>query len=1119
MEENYLHRGGAAMKRTLGFLFCLCLLLSLCSMGALAAEESYRDLNGVTWEYAGENETALTMILDSGQAIENAKALLVSADVNGTAVDAVRGNGFDNVVVGHKANEYILIAEGIQEIGSNTFYDFNFVKSVSIPASVTAVDFNAFDVLGREINNATVIYGAAGSAAEIWAADNSTAVFAFEAVTGTNFSASAGEGGFIYPAGEYYVPEGMKAEAVTADFSVTAESGYVIEALTVDGETVPAAAGQSAWLLTYTFSDRSAAIEVSFGVDENAGAQAGGDSASRAIELTVGASAGLDGVAVVQLMDGAVADGVDVSDVYDAPADNAAGYAASMGVSTGDHYILDGVLYEMIFATNGSGDHGDLGIVFRCKAQVINYLFEEFGWVYGEDYDLIRMYHFDSTVTGGNRKGTYDYHCVFVYKQVDEDGEYENLEGSVAFYSENENTEGITNNSTLFVQGTADTASVAIVDGLTALNHTRPDGPQEATNFYGIGSAVLVDGGTASMNSYTTTLFGQEEATTVELIDPYVVGGANPIYVLASSRANIYGGTMFTAFSGGHGPYVSLQGQITINADENIVDENGVVNTDVEDLKATVLADIPGRFGWAERNTYADGRPVAANDYSVDHSKLVLDEEGIVAYEKENGDVTVVTTANSSGSLLVTDSGGGIVVANKLSGTAYSTGSSGIYSMGGGSYVYVYNSRLESHIEPAINSVGEGYVFAFNSSFTGPVGVLSSGGSEHVNIHHSQITTELDFDMDFYDLTDPNDPEQLASYEKLLAEVEAAELVNSNYLMIFPLNGDDMNNFVSNWFEDRTQVPGKNGGNIAVLSTTSASGILIDSTKLTNNAYAEFGDEGVPNWLIAAAGGTSTFTFRNENSETVWDLTGKDSSTTELYGNIYCAPSSGSGMWVTAEGSAIVNLENSQWTGTIENRGEGVTLNLDGDSVWTVTGSCEVKSLNLEQGAEIKAANGCEIAFCVNGAESEMGAGAYENVQILVTRGGEIVYDGLYAQPALAETTATAGEGASEEPAAEASGEMSGGSGEMSASGEASGAMGGGPVFSTGASNCEHGEFLAATDLFWSFDKPGVAELELVGSTAEIRALSPGETNLTVSVTYADGSGKELIQSITVTSP
>lgn len=59
-------------------------------------------------------------------------------------------------------------------------------------------------------------------------------------------------------------------------------------------------------------------------------------------------------------------------------------------------------------------------------------------------------------------------------------------------------------------------------------------------------------------------------------------------------------------------------------------------------------------------------------------------------------------------------------------------------------------------------------------------------------------------------------------------------------------------------------------------------------------------------------------------------------------------------MWVTSAGAMIVNLENSEWTGSIENMGDGVTLNLDKDSVWTVTGTCTVANLTIGRSAEIQ---------------------------------------------------------------------------------------------------------------------------------------------------------------------
>ncbi len=310
------------IRRILAAAVSAVMMTGLMTVGAYAAGLSYRDLNGVTWSYAGDGDTALESIRDSGQTIEQAQALLIPASVDGIPVDAVRSNGFDNVVVGHRANEYILLPEGIREVGGMTFYDFNYAKGVSIPASVTTVDYNAFDVLGREIRNATVIYGAAGSEAERWAGDNSTAVYAFAPVDGANFTAAAGEGGVIWPNGSWYVPDGMKADGVGAAFSVMAEEGCVIESLMADGETVPAAAGQSEYLLAYTFSQASEAITVTFAPD---GAASSADSASEdggVIELAAGETAAVafDG-AYVPLLDGAAAATADLSDIYDAPAE------------------------------------------------------------------------------------------------------------------------------------------------------------------------------------------------------------------------------------------------------------------------------------------------------------------------------------------------------------------------------------------------------------------------------------------------------------------------------------------------------------------------------------------------------------------------------------------------------------------------------------------------------------------------------------------------------------------------------------------------------------------------------------------------------------------------------
>lgn len=154
------------------YLSWLLLVSMLCAMllSPVQAQDSemltYIDGKGVQWNYLRGEDTALETIIDNQQAIQNAAVLMISGQVQGQQVDSVRSNGFDNVVVGHKDSQYILVASGITSISAKAFYDFNYVKGVSLPATLTEIDENAFDVLGRGINNATVIYGAGGSAAE-----------------------------------------------------------------------------------------------------------------------------------------------------------------------------------------------------------------------------------------------------------------------------------------------------------------------------------------------------------------------------------------------------------------------------------------------------------------------------------------------------------------------------------------------------------------------------------------------------------------------------------------------------------------------------------------------------------------------------------------------------------------------------------------------------------------------------------------------------------------------------------------------------------------------------------------------------------------------------------------
>lgn len=108
-----------------------------------------------------------------------------------------------------------------------------------------------------------------------------------------------------------------------------------------------------------------------------------------------------------------VADGVELpSDVYayipDLSTDK---YENSIGVSTGTYYAVDGQLYEMVFISQSDPK-------CQSKAEAINYLFNEQGLVYGQDYDLLRVYNYEEDYSNGPRPDDFDFHCIYAYKAM-----------------------------------------------------------------------------------------------------------------------------------------------------------------------------------------------------------------------------------------------------------------------------------------------------------------------------------------------------------------------------------------------------------------------------------------------------------------------------------------------------------------------------------------------------------------------------------------------------------------------------------------------------------------------------------------------------------------------------
>lgn len=175
------------------------------------------------------------------------------------------------------------------------------------------------------------------------------------------------------------------------------------------------------------------------------------------------------------------------------------------------------------------------------------------------------------------------------------------------------------------------------------------------------------------------------------------------------------------------------------------------------------------------------------------------------------------------------------------------------------------------------------------------------------------------------------------------------------------------------WFTDKSLTPGYSGGNkfAVIYIENSATPIYVDSTRLLNKNFEEYGTlsaeaiaEGqtsADNLLISVEGGGSgNVYFTNENSNTFWDLTGRNDETTELFGDFYlgaAAESSDNPNLGTGSNTLNATFTNSEWEGTVL-RGDDsgvVNLTFDGDSLWIVTGDAIVSDLTLESASNIAA--------------------------------------------------------------------------------------------------------------------------------------------------------------------
>ncbi len=669
------------------------------------------------------------------------------------------------------------------------------------------------------------------------------------------------------------------------------------------------------------------------------------------IEITAGAAAGVDAPAD-SIVDGAVAPGAELPEdvftvVEDMSGEGTYRYISTMGVETGTWYAVDGMLYEMVYISQN--------VRYETKAQVINAIYESEGLVYGQDYDLIRLYNYVHNYANGPRPGDFKIYACYLYKSVGTEvtGAATNAEWERAY-------EHIIDGAHQPIQGDVATLMVqagetVTVNDLASQNNTIPYGPSEAANFYGLGSAVLVDGGNDTdykLSSFDLIDFGNDDSSVV-LNNPSIQGSENIVYAVAGGTAYLTGGRYFGSSSGAHGMYVGMGGKISLNG-ENFIDEDGQPIIDY-DMLLGLVDERPGLdLGKAVRTEVTEDWNAAARAEFA---------------EVEDEDIAIIVTADETGTALTTDTGGGVIVANRLSATTYGSGCGGVYSIGGDeSYIFTYNSSLHSNADCGLVSASNGYVFAFNCDIKGVSGIKTrSGGSgtwKGIEVYNSEITASFNPDAyDFYDIASPEDTWQdnAAEYETW-SWADDTGFVNATVLNLFinKVHGSwnqDYTEAAAYWFEDKTSAP-VSGGPMACVLLTGTAPVTIRNCHLVNETYENYADEGAVNYLVAGDnGGTGNVYFYDQNSDTKWDLTGVSDATCELVGDIYIAEIVTMSGPDAGNGPSTVNafFYNSEWTGKTVNWMQNANFTFDADSSWTVTESCGVGDLVVESLDQITA--------------------------------------------------------------------------------------------------------------------------------------------------------------------
>lgn len=844
----------------------------------------------------------------------------------------------------------------MKTISDGAIYDYNVTLGWGIPASVT--DMNS----GSMMSCSGTLYVVEGSAAAAF--DRAGTVFSYDT---SNFSVSSGNGGSILPEGGYLVPKPMlQAGTYEHTFTITADPGCRIASLTADGAEVAEAAGKTSYEYTYRFNSASEKITVTFETDPDY--TGGGEDTQQ----RVAATEVIEGAYVGQLPE----------DVFTAvPARGAATdkYFNSTGITTGLFYAADGKVYKEVVSSIGRQE-----IQFLNKAEVINYFYENQNLVYGKDYDLIRLYNYYEDIASGPSTGVTQLYTAYLYKEADASaansavialGSYEDrASGSSA-------AEYITNHAGIYIQAASDTSpdraavtadttktSMTVTD-YTVSSYARATGPSEAGNFYGLGSAILADGGTTDANAV-----GKAELT---LVNPTIDGLVNTIYATCGGRINILGGYMFGCSSGAHGPYVSYRGEFFINTQ----DHKELVTIGQRADGATMLI---GQTDESELTPLA--RP------STDVAWMAKTDSGEKKGESTNTeeDVTVIITGDEAGTALATDSGGGTIVANRVVTKTYGLRCAGVYSIGADKgMVFLYNSSLVSYLDAGLVSASGGYIYAYNCDIQGVMGIKTrekqeSGNYAEVRVVNSKVSAVYDEEemIRAYDVAQPSDWDP-----SILDQLESGSTSISE-LNIFVDKANNPKFYEESldwWFTDKSATPGYSGGNrFAVIYTeNSPTPVYVENTYLVNKNYELYKDAPVPanNYIISSEGaGDGVVHFINENSRTHWDLLDQENSETcEIVGDFYIAqdvtsdaPGMGSG-----PSTLTVHFQNSEWEGTVQGYAYNAYLYFDKDSSWKVTEDTTVGTIEAEDISKITADAPVTVLFRQSDSIQE---GTYGNV-------------------------------------------------------------------------------------------------------------------------------------------